>query len=67
MLTKQKKRSKRQIWKKKVEAASTGKSLDHKKQISRSVTLIMAIQDLGLTNQKLNTLLSKSNHCTRDC
>jgi len=56
MLTKQKKRSKRQIWKKKVEAASTCKSLDHKKQIGRSVTLIMAIQDLGLTNQKLNTL-----------
>jgi hypothetical protein len=60
MLTKQKKRSKRQIWKKKVEAVSTCKSLNHKKQIGRSVTLIMAIQDLGLTNQKLNTLLSKS-------
>jgi hypothetical protein len=44
---------------KEVMTASTGQSVDRIKQTSWPVTLIMAIWNLGLTNQKLNAIIVK--------
>ena len=52
----------------KAEAALTSQSVDCINQSGRSVTLTMTIQDLGLTNQKLNTIIVKrQGHYARDC
>jgi hypothetical protein len=40
-------------------ATITGQMIDHMKQIGRSITLIVTIQNLGLTNQKLNAIIIK--------
>jgi len=51
-------------------AVSTGQSVSHIKQSGRPVTLTMAIQDPGLTNQKLNAIIiykKKIGHYARDC
>ena len=52
----------------KAEAALTGQLVDCMNQSGRSVTMTMTIQDLGLTNQKLNTTIVKSQgHYAKDC
>jgi hypothetical protein len=43
----------------KVMAASIDQPVDCMKQIDRLVTLTMTIQNLGLTNQKLNAIIVK--------
>jgi hypothetical protein len=43
----------------KAKAASIGQSVTHMKQTNRLVTLIVAIRDPGLTNQRLNAIIVK--------
>jgi hypothetical protein len=45
--------------KEKAKAASTGQLVNHMKQTNRLVTLIVAIWDPGLTNQRLNVIIVK--------